>query len=81
VRSPEDELSLGMALLVVDRLLRVIRDAADAGMGLLLIERHVRKILDVADHAYVLQRGRLGASGPCEDLKARLDEIEVMYFA
>jgi branched-chain amino acid transport system ATP-binding protein len=76
-----DELSLGLAPLVVELLLKVIREAADAGMGVLLVEQHVRKVLDVADDAYVLQRGRFGVSGPAEDLKGRLDEIEAMYFA
>jgi len=76
-----DELSLGLAPLVVDRLLRVIREAADAGMGVLLVEQHVSKALDIADDVYVLQRGRFGASGPADELKGRLDEIEAMYFA
>jgi branched-chain amino acid transport system ATP-binding protein len=76
-----DELSLGLAPLVVDRLLRVIREAADRGMGILLVEQHVRKVLNIADHAYVLQRGRFGASAPADELRGNLDEIEAMYFA
>ncbi|MFC4463134.1 hypothetical protein ACFPH6_00625 [Streptomyces xiangluensis] len=60
-RSPRlllaDELSLGLALLVVERLLRAVREAsADRGLGTLLVEQHVRKVLDIANRAYMLRR-------------------------
>jgi branched-chain amino acid transport system ATP-binding protein len=76
-----DELSLGLAPLVVDLLLEVIRKAADEGKGILLVEQHVRKTLELADHVYVLQRGRFVATGPADDIKSRIDDIEAMYFA
>lgn len=76
-----DELSLGLAPLVVDLLLEVIRKAADEGKGILLVEQHVRKTLELADHVYVLQRGRFVATGPAAEIKSRIDEIEAMYFA
>lgn len=76
-----DELSLGLAPLVVDRLLRAVREAADHGLGALLVEQHVRKVLDIADRVYVLRRGRIVMTGTPKELRANLDEIESSYLA
>jgi ABC-type branched-subunit amino acid transport system ATPase component len=76
-----DELSLGLAPLVVDRLLQVLRAQADRGVGVLLVEQHVRKILEIADYVYVLQRGRVVTAGPAAELRNRLEEIEASYFS
>ncbi|MEU9787297.1 ABC transporter ATP-binding protein [Streptomyces phaeochromogenes] len=76
-----DELSLGLAPLVVDRLLRAVREAADRGLGALLVEQHVRKVLDIADRVYVLRRGRIVMAGTPKELRANLDEVESSYLA
>ncbi|MER5428056.1 ATP-binding cassette domain-containing protein [Streptomyces sp. NPDC002588] len=76
-----DELSLGLAPLVVDRLLRAVREAADRGLGALLVEQHVRKVLDIADRVYVLRRGRVALSGTPKELRGQLDAIESSYLA
>jgi ABC-type branched-subunit amino acid transport system ATPase component len=82
-RSPRlllaDELSLGLAPLVVTRLLRAVREAADAGVGVLLVEQHVTKVLDMADRVYVLRRGQVELSGTAADLRERLTDIESSY--
>ena len=84
-RSPKlllaDELSLGLAPLAVDRLLRAVRLAADGGVGVLLVEQHVRKVLPFADRGYVMRRGRVTLSGTADDLSGQLDEIESTYMA
>jgi len=77
-----DELSLGLAPLIVERLLREVRRVADAdGVGVLLVEQHVRLALQVADRAYVLRRGRCVLSGPAAELDRNSAEIERMYLA
>jgi branched-chain amino acid transport system ATP-binding protein len=76
-----DELSLGLAPLVVDRLLRAVRQAADAGLGVLLVEQHVRKVLGYADRGYVMRRGRVVLQGAAADLNASLREIESTYLS
>jgi branched-chain amino acid transport system ATP-binding protein len=76
-----DELSLGLAPLVLERLLLAVRAAADSGSAVLLVEQHVRDALDVADRAYVLSHGRIVLEGDAKDLKSRIGEIEQTYLA
>jgi branched-chain amino acid transport system ATP-binding protein len=85
-REPEvllaDELSLGLAPLIVTRLLDALRGAArDRGVGILLVEQHVRQALNIADRVYVLERGNVALSGPVEEIRGRLDEIEAAYLS
>jgi branched-chain amino acid transport system ATP-binding protein len=74
-----DELSLGLAPLVVNRLLRAVRSAADRGLAVLMVEQHAHKALDVADRAAVLSRGRIVLDGTGADLRERFDEVERAY--
>jgi branched-chain amino acid transport system ATP-binding protein len=76
-----DELSLGLAPLVVERLLKAVRAAADRGMGVLLVEQHARKALRYADRVYVLRRGRIQIATTASDAGDRIDEIEASYLA
>jgi branched-chain amino acid transport system ATP-binding protein len=76
-----DEMSLGLAPLVVRRLLRAVRAVADAGCAVLLVEQHVRMALGIADHVLVLQRGRMQIAGPAAELATRLTEIEASYLS
>ena len=73
-----DEPSLGLAPRMVDELLAIARRIADAGTTVLMVEQNVRKALAVADRAYVLERGRLVASGPAR-LLARSTAITQAY--
>ena len=77
-----DELSIGLAPLVVKRLLEAVRTAADQlGTGVLLVEQHVRKALQYADRAYVMRRGRIELSGTAAELRSRITEIEAQYLS
>jgi branched-chain amino acid transport system ATP-binding protein len=75
-----DELSMGLAPLIVKRLLEaVVRIAKQQNTGVLLVEQHVRKALEYCDRAYVMHRGRVELSGSTAELVSRLDEIEDRY--
>lgn len=74
-----DEISLGLAPLIVQQLLRTVRAAADTGMAALIVEQHVRQALEFADRVYVMQRGEIVFSGTAEECDGRLDEIEQAY--
>ncbi len=74
-----DELSLGLAPLVVRRLLAAVRDAADRGTGVLLVEQHARQALAVADRVYVLQRGRVALRGTAHEIIGDIEELERTY--
>ncbi len=77
-----DELSLGLAPVLVRRLLLAVRRAAnERGVGVLLVEQHVRRALDVADRGYVLQRGRVVLSASAGELRSRMREVEASYLA
>jgi vanillin dehydrogenase len=73
-----DEPSLGLAPKAVDELLAIVRRIADAGTTVLMVEQNVRKALAVADRGYVLERGRLVASGPAF-LLARSSVVRQAY--
>lgn len=76
-----DELSLGLAPIIVRRMLRAIREAADAGCGVLLVEQHAVDALRIADRAYVLRRGRVVLSGTGAELLERIDEVGDSYLS
>jgi branched-chain amino acid transport system ATP-binding protein len=76
-----DELSLGLAPLVVERLTDALRFAAAEGVGVLLVEQQATTALTVADRAYVLAGGGIRMSGTGADLASRVDEIEDLFMA
>jgi len=77
-----DELSLGLAPLVVDRLLAAVRTAAkDSGAGVLIVEQHVRKALKYADRVYLMRRGRIELAITADEARSRIDEIERSYLS
>jgi branched-chain amino acid transport system ATP-binding protein len=77
-----DEISLGLAPIVVDEIFEFLARLAAEGTSLLVVEQYVSKVLDLADLAYVLVRGRIELAGePAElldsDLLARYLGSEV----
>jgi branched-chain amino acid transport system ATP-binding protein len=75
-----DELSLGLAPLVVEKLLAALRVAADNGTAVLVVEQHVRNVLGIADRAHVMRRGRIELTDSAANMLNRIDEIEQTYF-
>ena len=73
-----DELSLGLAPVVVQQLASTLRALKDSGMTILLVEQNVRLALALSDYAYVIAEGRPFMEGPCADL-ARRSEIRTAY--
>ena len=76
-----DELSLGLAPLVVERLLLAVRKAADTGLGVLLVEQHVGRALEVADRVCVLRLGELIFAGSSAELSEDLSVLEDAYLS
>jgi branched-chain amino acid transport system ATP-binding protein len=74
-----DEMSLGLAPIVVKRLLAALRRAADEGAAVLIVEQHVRVGLETADRACFLNRGRIVLSGTAAELKDKDRAIEEVY--
>ena len=75
-----DELSMGLAPVIVERLLAVIRQVADElGVGILLVEQHVRMALAIADVAYVITHGQVIAHGTAAEVAAQAETIEASY--
>ena len=74
-----DELSFGLAPVIVSRLLQAVTAAADRGLGVILVEQHASKALAIAHRAYVLVQGRVEIAAPASDLMSRLPELETLY--
>ena len=74
-----DELSLGLAPVVVSRLIPVIRTIAEAGTGVLLIEQFATVALGLANHAHVMEGGRIRFSGPAGELRAHPELLQSAY--
>lgn len=75
-----DEMSLGLAPVIVERLIPILRRAADElGSSVLFVEQHVALALEVADRAYVLTHGRIGLEGPAAELRERRELLAASY--
>jgi ABC-type branched-subunit amino acid transport system ATPase component len=76
-----DELSLGLAPVIVERLLPVVREyAADTACGVLLVEQHIQLALTIADRGYVLSHGEIVLHDRAEALRRNRDLLMASYF-
>jgi branched-chain amino acid transport system ATP-binding protein len=75
-----DEMSLGLAPVIVERLLPILRRAADElGASVLFVEQHVALALEISDRAYVLAHGRIRIEGPAAELRERRELLAASY--
>src|SRR5579872_535839 len=75
-----DEMSLGLAPVIVERLLPILRRAADQlGSSVLFVEQHVALALEISDRAYVLTHGRIRLEGPAAELRERRELLAASY--
>lgn len=74
-----DELSLGLAPVVVQRLIPTIREVAGLGIGVLLIEQFASVALGLANRAYVMEGGRIQYDGTAGELRQNPDRLHSAY--
>jgi branched-chain amino acid transport system ATP-binding protein len=74
-----DELSLGLAPIVVKRLVPVLARVAESGVGVLLIEQFAHVALELATNAYVLEGGRVAYTGTSAELKEQPELLHSAY--
>ena len=72
-----DEMSAGLAPVIVSRLMGAVRKLADAGLAVLLVEQFAA--LGIGNRAYVLRRGRVVYDGDCKSLLRSPDELHKLY--
>jgi branched-chain amino acid transport system ATP-binding protein len=76
-----DEMSLGLAPLIVQEILPAIREMAiREGIAIVLVEQHVDLALSISDRALVLNRGRVVLEGKAADLRNQRELLEAAYF-
>jgi branched-chain amino acid transport system ATP-binding protein len=75
-----DELSLGLAPVVVQELLQAVRRLNAEGTSVVLVEQSVNVALTLADRAYFLEKGEVRFSGPTADLLGRDDLLRSVFF-
>jgi branched-chain amino acid transport system ATP-binding protein len=75
-----DEMSLGLAPIIVERLLATVRELANrTGCAVILVEQHVPLALEVVDRAYVLAHGNIVMSGTAAELRDNAQVLESSY--
>ncbi|MDQ6746597.1 MAG: ABC transporter ATP-binding protein [Candidatus Dormibacteraeota bacterium] len=67
-----DELSMGLAPMIVGELYEIVDGIAETGVSILVVEQFARTVLGVADYAVIMQHGRVSASGSPADIEQEL---------
>jgi branched-chain amino acid transport system ATP-binding protein len=73
-----DEMSLGLAPLVISNLFEVIRELNKNNISILLVEQNARQALRIADRAYVMENGKIELEGTGRELLEN-DHVKVAY--
>ena len=75
-----DEMSLGLAPLIVQRLMRLVKHLAQGGQSILLVEQFASLALAVGHRAYVLRNGRIVFDGASDALRVEPQKLHQLYF-
>ena len=73
-----DELSLGLAPIVVDTLMQTVKQLNREGTSILLVEQNINQVLKIADYGYVIENGELALEGTGETLRSN-EHVKVAY--
>jgi branched-chain amino acid transport system ATP-binding protein len=73
-----DEPSVGLAPRLVLTVLKHVRELVEGGLSVLLVEQNVKATLEVADRLYLLEQGRVAASGAASEMRDD-DRIAAAY--
>ena len=74
-----DEMSLGLAPIIIKQLIPLVRQLADKGVGVLLVEQFASLALSIGDRAYVLSHGEMAYEGDCQTLIDNPDRLRELY--
>jgi branched-chain amino acid transport system ATP-binding protein len=74
-----DEMSLGLAPIVITRLYKALQQIRERGITILFVEQNVRRSLQEAERAYILEVGRVTLSGTAAELQEE-EEVKKAYF-
>ena len=76
-----DELSLGLAPLIVQQLVEIVREINDSGVSMILVEQSANLALSVTDHAYFIEKGQIRFDGSSRELLERDDLLRSVFLA
>jgi ABC-type branched-subunit amino acid transport system ATPase component len=76
-----DELSLGLAPLVVQQLVQIVKDINASGVSMILVEQSANLALSVTDHAYFIEKGQMRFDGSSKELIERDDLLRSVFLA
>ena len=74
-----DEMSLGLAPIIINNVYKALRKIREKGITILLVEQNVRRSLDEADRAYIMEAGRVVLSGDVAGLREE-EKVKKAYF-
>jgi branched-chain amino acid transport system ATP-binding protein len=74
-----DEMSLGLAPIIINRLYKALQGIRERGITILFVEQNVRRSLEEADRAYILEVGRVTLSGTAAELREE-EQVKKAYF-
>jgi branched-chain amino acid transport system ATP-binding protein len=74
-----DEISLGLAPIIVNELYRILKEIREKGITILFVEQNVRRSLIEAERAYILEAGRVVLNGNVAELREE-ERVKKAYF-